>query len=249
MQEFLNADWAIILGSGLSFDLPFMVKKEIPYSQIDGLPEPKVQGHKGMAYYYELENRLKVVVFSGRFHLYEGRSVKEVQSIIDLIYNSKIKNILITNAAGGISKNLQVTDLMLINQIKDFQNNGDLSEPMGLLNCLDKNTLKISGSLFDFLKQELKLIEGSYAAVLGPNYETFSEINLFKLFNCSAVGMSTYLEVKRALELNLNIAAVSAITNLWSQTANPSHAEVLENSSATLAKLNKLFCKILNLSN
>lgn len=242
MQEFLNADWAIILGSGLAFDLPFIVKKEIPYGQIEGLPEPKVQGHKGIAYYYELENNLKVLVFSGRFHLYEGRSIEEVQAIVNLVYSLKIKNLLITNAAGGISKDLQVTDLMLISEIKDFQT----ANENNLLNCLNKNTLKIETSLYENLKTKINK-KGIYAAVLGPNYETLAEINLFKSFNCAAVGMSTYLEVKRALELKMNVAAISVITNLWSQSAKPTHAEVLENSRATQAKLKALFCKILSL--
>lgn len=235
-----TADWAIILGSGLTFDLPFISKQEISYAQIKGFPEPKVQGHKGIVYHYELTNNLKVLVFSGRFHLYEGRSVQEVQAIVDLIYSLKVQNLLITNAAGGISDNLEVTDLMLISEIKDLQ----VGDESGLLNCLDRNTLKIETLLFNTLKSEVHK-QGIYAAVLGPNYETMAEIALFKSLNCSAVGMSTYLEVKRALELNINVAAVSAITNLWSQFAEPTHSEVLENSKATQNKLNSLFERLL----
>ena len=248
-------DLAIILGSGLEFTLPMKSSQILAYSDIPGLPQIGVKGHKGHMVLGEIEvsakKSLKVLIFAGRFHLYEGYNPEQVQSLIQLIIGLQAKNLLITNAAGGIAENLQVGDLMIINEIKDYQNSGELKSERGLLNCLTKPTLKVDTNLTSFLKSlnssdEINLKQGIYAAVLGPNFETDAEIQLFRNQECSAVGMSTYLEMKLALEKNLDVAALSIITNSWCQKGQPSHQEVLENSKLAQKKLDAVISKILD---
>ncbi len=246
LQSFASAKLAIILGSGLECTLPFVKQTSLKYSEINDFPQTHVQGHKGVITFGELENGFGVLCFAGRFHLYEGWSVEEVQTIVNLVHQFGIPNLLITNAAGGISEELQVTDLMVINKIKDYQNDGQLTDPNGLIGCLTKQPLEVSTGLSQFLLSQNNLKSGTYAAVLGPNYETLAEINLFKQQGCSAVGMSTYLEIKKALELGINVAAISSITNSWSSSSQPTHAEVLENSKATQQKLNQVFASVIN---
>lgn len=239
LQSAPAADLAIILGSGLNCNFAFKNSHTLKYSELEGFPQAQIQGHKGLVTYGELSNGAKVLIFAGRFHLYEGYSVAEVQTIIKLIESLGIKNLLITNAAGGITDDLQVADLMLIEAVKDYQNDGNLLTERGLLDCLTKTPLKVESELSEFLAlQNLK--KGSYAAVLGPNYETHAEINLFKEQGCKAVGMSTYLELKLALEKGLNVAAISVITNSWCSKETPSHDEVLHNSSQGQAQLDSI---------
>ena len=234
-------DLAIILGSGISCDLPFVKTLTVPYADLIGFPKTHVQGHKGLITLGELSNGAKVLIFAGRFHLYEGHSPDTVQTIVKLIAALGIKNLLITNAAGGIDESLRVADLMLIEAVRNYQVPDDDDAERGFLNALTKPPLVIESSLSEFISSQDNIGRGTYAAVLGPNYETPTEIKLFKQQGCSSVGMSTYLELKLALELGLNVAAVSVITNSWSCSAAPSHHEVLENSSRAQAAINQLF--------
>ncbi|MDJ0625767.1 MAG: purine-nucleoside phosphorylase [Candidatus Caenarcaniphilales bacterium] len=233
------ADLAVILGSGIKCTLSFVWSKTIDYSSIAGLPQINVEGHTGQVTFGQLSNGKKLLVFAGRFHLYEGYSVDDVQSIVKSIGYLGVKNVLITNAAGGIDASLKVTDLMLITGIKDYQCDGNLFEERGLLNCLIKEKTSINTPLTNNLRTS-RLKEGTYAAVLGPNYETESEINLFRMQKCSAVGMSTNLEVQYCLENNLNVAAISVITNSWFSKSIPTHQEVIQNSQLAQNKFDNL---------
>ncbi len=232
---------AIILGSGINLNFPdCQTIAEASYTNIPGFPKIGVSGHKGLIQHFKVNNQ-NILAFGGRFHLYEGYSVEQVQIIINLIYSLKIPNLLITNAAGGISEKLLVGDLMLIEEIKNFQ----IFASGNPFDNLKSNNLKINTTLNDKITHNYPQIKkGNYAAVLGPNYETNAEIQLFKKFNCAAVGMSTYLEVKFALENKMNFSAISVITNSWSEAEIPSHEEVLANSKANSQKLSNL---ILNL--
>ncbi len=250
LENFLNDKTpvlAIILGSGLQCNLPFVKTEIFSYSELPNFPQTLVKGHKGQMTVGELANGNFVLVFSGRFHLYEGRTPSEVQTIVNYLHGLGVLNLLITNAAGGIAQNLNIADLMIIDSIKDYQNEGNLQSDRGLLECTLKEPLEIKSKLLDFLLAKSSLKRGRYVAVLGPNYETAAEINLFRSQGCSAVGMSTYLEVKRALELNLNVAALSVITNSWNLPAEPTHEEVLANSKLAQQKLDKLFEEICEL--
>jgi purine-nucleoside phosphorylase len=239
-----KANLALILGSGLACNLPFVKTQTVPYSNIPGFPQTHVQGHKGTLTLGELSDGLKVLIFAGRFHLYEGHSAETVQTIVRLINQLGIKNLLVTNAAGGINKDLEVADLMLIDGVRDYQNDGNLQGERGLLACLTKEPLIVKSKLSDFLQDKTYLKCGNYAAVLGPNYETLSEIELFRAQGCSAVGMSTYLELKLALELGLNVAGVSVITNSWNLSGHPTHEEVLVSSQMAQKKLDEVFERV-----
>ncbi|MDX1919258.1 MAG: purine-nucleoside phosphorylase [Candidatus Caenarcaniphilales bacterium] len=250
LKDFLSSqkpDLAIILGSGISFDLPLSSAQSISYQDLPGMPQTSVKGHKGKLVFGKTASGKKILIFSGRYHLYEGLGCEEVQLPVKIIHSLGCKNILLTNSAGGIQSELKVADLMIIEAIKDYQNDGKLNNPRGLLDCLEKSSLKLDTKLTQEILIDSSLKTGAYAAVLGPNYETLSEISLFKYQDCSAVGMSTYLEAKFALEKSLNVAAVSVITNIWNDDSKPTHKEVLENSSKAKVKMNRLFERIVSL--
>lgn len=234
-------DLAIILGSGINLNFPdCQIIAQINYADISGFPAIGVSGHKGLIQHLKVNNQ-NILAFAGRFHLYEAYSIEQVQTIVNLIYAFKIPNLLITNAAGGLSDQLLVGDLMLIEQISNFQ----VFSSGSPLDNLQDNNLQINTALNErIIKTNSTIKRGNYAAVLGPNYETDAEIQLFKKLNCSAVGMSTYLEAKFAIENKMNFSAISVITNSWSASEIPSHEEVLANSKANSQKLSDLILKI-----
>jgi purine-nucleoside phosphorylase len=238
--------YAVILGSGIELSLKPKSKSEISYSEIENFPEVSVKGHKGTITHLKFANKKSLISFSGRFHLYEGLHKDEVTLIVKLIRDLGIQNLLITNAAGGINEGFQVGDLMIIDEIKDFQNLANLEDPLGLLNCLEKPALRINSSLKDkIIEQNNDLKRGCYVAVLGPNFESLSEIKLFKKLNCDAVGMSTLLEVNYALTHSMNICGISVITNVWNNEAQPTHTEVLDSSEGAKERISQLIANLL----
>lgn len=241
LESCQKPDLAIVLGSGINFNLPLRSSQSINYHEIPEMPNPSVKGHKGKLVIGETFTGQTILLFSGRYHLYEGFEPEDVMLPVQITHSLGCKNILLTNSAGGIASNLDVADPMLITAIKDYQNKGNLKSERGLLDCIEKPPLKLNSKLTESFSHDTSLKKGIYAAVLGPNYETLSEIGLFKDQDCSAVGMSTYLEALYAMEHQMNVAAISVITNIWKNDSKPSHEEVLENSSKAEQRINHIF--------
>ena len=220
---------------------------EIDYTDIPlfnskhNIHKKKIKGHSNKIKIFQINNK-NVLVFCGRRHLYQGYDFSEVTVNIKLAYELGIKNILLTNAAGGLNKKLHAGDLMLIDGFIDLMQ----STERGVLSGIIEKPFKISTKLTKDLKSTNKLKSGTYAGMLGPSYETYSEINLLKHLGASAVGMSTIPEIICAKSLGMNYAAISIISNIWDEKHKPSHKEVLRNVSRANEKLNSTICKILD---
>ena len=150
-----------------------------------------------------------------------------------------VKKLIITNAAGGISKTLKAGDLMLINGFID------LMQPTekGILSGITQQPFKINTKLTKLFSKKIK--SGVYAGMRGPSYETYAEIKLLQSLGASAVGMSTVPEIICAKSLGLNYAAVSVISNAWSPTHKPNHEAVLKQVKKANEKLDKLVREII----
>ncbi|MBI2995412.1 MAG: purine-nucleoside phosphorylase [Candidatus Melainabacteria bacterium] len=218
---------AIITGSGIKL----FEDKRTAFSS-------NIKGHEHSLKLYKIKGKY-ILVFSGRHHLYEGLSITDVAANIRLIYELGIKKVLITNAAGGINKKFKVGDLMLITGFID------LMQPTerGILNGITQPPYGFKTKL----SSQLYLKQGIYAGVLGPTYETYSEIKLLQSLGASAVGMSTVPEIICAKSLGLDFAAISVISNVWNKNHKPSHEEVLKNVKKANKKLEKLILDILKL--
>ncbi|MGC9064712.1 MAG: purine-nucleoside phosphorylase, partial [bacterium] len=103
---------AIILGSGISIFEENIIFS-IGYNEIPSMAKPMVPGHKGRLEVVDVDGE-RVVILRGRFHLYEGYSAKEVVFPIEVVGNLGIRLVIVTNASGGINKNLSPGDIMLI---------------------------------------------------------------------------------------------------------------------------------------
>jgi purine-nucleoside phosphorylase len=251
----LRPTLAIVLGSGFHHALTELrVDKKISYAKIPGFPKPTVSGHAGELYFGRF-GKTPVIVLSGRAHFYEGHEMERVTFAVRALAAFGIRDLLLTNAAGGINKNFRAGDFMVLADHINFMGANPLrgahipSLPrfVDLTETYDK---KLRELLFRAGKiSKLKLQRGVYLAVSGPSYETPAEIRAFAKLGADAVGMSTVPEAIAARQCGLNVAGVSCITNLAAGIGKEklSHTEVLETAERVktlAAKLLKKFAEL-----
>ena len=235
----LRPTLAIVLGSGFHHALAELrVDKKISYAKIPGFPKPAVSGHAGELYFGHL-GKTPVLVLSGRAHFYEGHEMERVTFAVRALAEFGITDLLLTNAAGGISKNFRAGDFMVLTDHINLMGTNPLRGPAmaGLPRFVDLTETydkKLRELLFRAGKiSKLKLQRGVYLAVSGPSYETPAEIRAFDTLGADAVGMSTVPEAIAARQCGLNVAAVSCVTNLAAGIGRKklSHVEVLETAA------------------
>jgi len=246
---------SIILGSGLGdFAEQLQIHKSISTSDIPGYPASTVVGHKGKIHFAEYENK-KVILFQGRVHFYEGYNINEC--IIPVIISHKLgaKNLLLTNAAGGINKNFVPGDLMLATSLNGILIKKELTDLIGLTDLAGKdNFINLPDVELNILiktaakSENINLKEGIYLYTKGPTYETPAEIRFFAKYGADAVGMSTVHEAVYSSYLGMKTAAISCITNFASGISDQklSHSEVTDTADRvkeTFAKLVKSVIK------
>jgi purine-nucleoside phosphorylase len=243
-----DIDCAIVLGSGFGAALRDRVDgTTVSYRKIDGMPQPSVVGHAGEAHIGMLHGR-RVVAFSGRFHLYEGRATDEVVYPILAAAHAGAKTFVLTNAAGGLDPEYRTGDLMLI---ADQLNLTGTSPLIGteMLPGQEVRFVDMAGAYAPHLRQlarhiaceySIVLHDGIYAGLVGPAYETPAEVRYLRTIGADAVGMSTVLETIAARALGRDVVGLSLITNVHGAGATTTHEEVIfaaERSAEDVAKL------------
>ena len=244
----LRPTLAIVLGSGFHHILTALrVDKKMSYAKIPGFPQPTVSGHAGELFFGWLD-KTPVMVLSGRAHFYEGHPMERVTFAVRALAAFGIRDLLLTNAAGGINQKFRPGDFMALTDHINFMGVNPLrpSSAVAPLRKVDGGLLPrlprfvdltqvydpgLSALLFRAGKScRVQLRRGVYLAVSGPSYETPAEIRAFGRLGADAVGMSTVPEATVARQCGLNVAAVSCITNLAAGISKGkiSHAEVLE---------------------
>jgi purine-nucleoside phosphorylase len=216
----------------------------IPYNEIPGFPLPSVHGHAGELVAGELEGAA-LILQSGRFHLYEGHSSETVALPVRVFAQLGVEVLIVTNAAGGLRPTFRPPLLMLIADHLNLmgrtpllgpvahgeQRFPDMSEPYD--RALRQVTRQVATA------RSIHLEEGVYAGLLGPNYETPSEIRMLQRLGADAVGMSTVPEVLAARARGLRVLGISSITNPGAGLSQSplSHEEVLAAGRALAANL------------
>ena len=240
---------ALVLGSGFHHVLAALrVAKKIPYADIPGFPRPTVSGHAGELYFGRLGGT-PVLVLSGRAHFYEGHPMERVTFAVRALAAFGIRDLLLTNAAGGINSKFRAGDFMVLTDHINLMGVNPLRGPEmpGLPRFVDLTEVydpRLSARLFRAGKScNVRLRRGVYLAVSGPNYETPAEVRAFARLGADAVGMSTVPEAIVARQCGLNVAAISCITNLAAGISRGklSHGEVLE----TAGRVKMLAAKLL----
>ena len=212
---------AIVLGSGLG-NFSDKVKKVciINYSDIEDFPISTNKMHAGRFIFVYIESK-PVVLMDGRIHYYEGYSMEQVVTPIRIMKMLGAKNLILTNAAGGIDSDFKPGDLMVItDQITSFVPSplvGPNIEELGTR--FPDMTHVYASDLINKLesigkKYNLNLKKGVYLQTTGPNYETPSEIRAYKILGANAVGMSTACEAMVAVHCGMKVCGISCITNM-----------------------------------
>ena len=244
---------AVILGSGLgglSKSIGDAVR--IPFADIPGFPEVTVAGHEGAVIVGSLGGR-EIVALSGRFHLYEGHPPALAAFPVRVFHALGARDLFVSNAAGGISPKLAVGDLMMISDHLNLMGTNPLvgAAQEGETRFPDMTDAYNPGLRWVLRttaeKLGITLREGVYAGLLGPSYETPSEVKMLKLLGADAVGMSTVPEVIVARALGMRVVGVSCITNAAAGVTGAalSHAEVLETTNRVSAAFESLVTEFL----
>lgn len=251
----LRPHLALVLGSGFGQVLPKLTDAaRITYSQLHGFPTPGVAGHAGELLIGKLGGT-PVIILNGRAHYYEGHAMEQVTVGIRTLAALGVKDVLLTNAAGGINPKFRAGDFMALTDHINLMGVNPLRgpAPKGLPRFVDLTQAydaKLSGLLVKAAKAtRMKLQRGVYLAVSGPTYETPAEIRAFARLGADAVGMSTVPETIVARQHGLRVAALSCITNLGAGLSKTplSHEEVLETAERvkpTAAALLETFAKL-----
>ncbi|MGB0390759.1 MAG: purine-nucleoside phosphorylase [Salibacteraceae bacterium] len=218
----------IVLGTGLGGLVDLIdIDLEVEYDKIPHFPVATVEFHKGKLVYGQL-NGIRVIAMVGRFHFYEGYSLQEITHPIRVLKGLGIKNLIVSNAAGGINLDYSKSDLMLIeDHINLLPGNPLIGENLDEFgprfpDMSEPYSRKLNKLFHSIAKEKsIDVKEGVYVSVMGPNLETRAEYRYLKTIGADAVGMSTVPEVIVANHMNLPVCAISVITDL----CDPSNLE------------------------
>jgi purine-nucleoside phosphorylase len=215
-----NATTGLVLGTGLHHIISLIdIIETIPYTSIPGFPVSTVEFHKGNLVYGKIDNHY-LLIMQGRLHAYEGYSLQEIVFPVRVLRMLGIKQLFLSNAAGGINPGYKKGDLVIIEDHINLQSGNPLT---------GKNLDELGGRFPDMsepynpalsaaiMKQAeqlgIKLSKGVYAAVNGPNLETKAEYRYLRVIGADLVGMSTVPEVIAASHMQLPCAAISVVTD------------------------------------
>jgi purine-nucleoside phosphorylase len=245
----------IILGSGLG---PLAEELANPviidYGEIPYFPVSTAPGHKGRFVFGFLDSK-PVLAMQGRFHFYEGYDMQQVVFPVRVMKHIGIKTLIVTNAAGGINREFEPGDLMMIIDHIKFGGDHPLRGPnlseMGPrfndmsqaydkpLRSIVREAAKING---------IKLQEGVYAYMTGPSFETPAEIQMLRILGADAVGMSTVPEVISASHCGLKVIGISCISNMAAGILDQpiTEDEVIETGKRAAARFRSLISTIVS---
>ncbi len=233
--------FGIILGTGLGALINDVdVEYNLTYEDIPHFPVSTVEMHKGNLVFGQLEG-VDVVIMQGRFHFYEGYSMKEVTFPVRVMQMLGIETLLISNAAGGINTSFELSDLMIIrdhiNLMPENPLTGENHDDLGPRwpDMFDAYNSKLVKKGIEIAKtNDLNCKTGVYAGVPGPNLETPAEYKYLSIIGADAVGMSTVPEVIVARHMSLPVFAVSVITDLcYPGALEPVSIEKIISAAAT----------------
>lgn len=258
IRERINSevDVVVVLGSGLgAFAETLEESAIVPYEEIPDFARSTVEGHSGRLVVGKLpDSAIKIAVMQGRFHYYEGYSLDEVTLPIRAFGAMGVKKLVLTNAAGGVNQSFKAGDLMLINDhinlmmkspLRGQHDNrlGDRFPDMSEVYSKEYRRIAKESAV----ELNLRLTEGVYMSLQGPNYETPAEIRMMRLLGADAVGMSTVPEAIVARQMGMKTLGISLITNAAAgiEDAPINHAEVMEMGYRVSAQFCELLTKVL----
>jgi len=249
-----NPEIGIILGTGLGgLVSEINIQHSIPYNEIPNFPVSTVEGHSGRLIFGTLGNK-NVVAMQGRFHFYEGYTMEKVTFPVRVMKLLGIKNLIVSNASGGVNPDYEVGDLMIIEDHICLIPNpliGENIDELGtrfpdMSESYDKNLIKLAEDIA--AENNLPVKKGVYVALTGPTLETPAEYKHMRIIGGDTVGMSTAPEVIVARHMNIPCFAMSVITDLGipGKIQKVTHEEIQKVSEVAEPKLTLIIKELIS---
>lgn len=249
-----NPEYGIILGSGLgSFTDDIKIEFTMPYNEIPNFPVSTVQGHKGALVFGTIGDK-KVVAMQGRFHFYEGYSMKEVTFPVRVMKFLGVKKLIVSNASGGVNPNYKIGEIVIIKDHINFTPehplhgvNDDRFGPR-FVNMSEPYSRKMIAKAKELAAElNIEVKDGIYLGLQGPSFETLAEYKMVKILGADCVGMSTVPEVIVARHMDLETFGISVITDIGDEANidTISHDEVLEAAQNAEPKVRRLIKELI----
>ena len=240
---------AIVLGTGLGrLSEEIEVVDAFPYNEIPNFPVSTVEGHSGRLIFGRLGSK-DVMALQGRFHYYEGYDMKQVTFPVRVMHELGIRNLFVSNAAGGMNPGFEIGDLMLITDHINFMPEHPLHGPNfptgprfpDMHEAYDHAFLDMARQIAR--EKGIRTVEGVYLATQGPTYETPAEYKMYRIFGADTVGMSTVPEVIVARHCGIRVFGISIITDLGveGKIVEVSHEEVQRAADAVQPLMADIF--------
>jgi purine-nucleoside phosphorylase len=236
----------IVLGTGLGgLTKEIEPLDSLPYGEIPHFPVSTVKGHEGKLIFGKLGGK-HVVAMQGRFHYYEGYTMKEVTFPIRVLKLLGIKLLILSNAAGGVNPEFNIGDLMVIKDHINLMGNNPLigKNDTGLGPRFPDMSETYDKKIISYFTKiarhhSIQFHVGVYAAVSGPTFETPAEYHYIRVLGADAVGMSTVPEAIVARHMALPVLAVSVISDLGveGKIVEITHDDVIDAASLVEPKL------------
>jgi purine-nucleoside phosphorylase len=248
----------LILGSGLgSFADTLADRVAIPFEQLSGFPGSTIVGHAGKLVYGrggEGLSTVEVLALQGRIHAYEGHDLARVAYPARTLIAAGCRTLIITNAAGGVHPSLRGGELIILSDHLNLLGGSPLRGPnddtLGarfpdMSEAYDRRLRALASAAGEELG--LKLLEGVYAALPGPQYETPAEVRMLRALGADLAGMSTVPEVIVAAHMGARVLGISCCTNPGAGLSphKLSHAEVTETAARVRDQFSALLSRIL----
>ena len=249
-----HPETAIILGTGLgSLVNEITDKNEIGYETIPNFPVSTVEGHSGKLIFGKLGNK-DIMAMQGRFHFYEGYSMKEVTFPIRVMRELGIKTLFVSNAAGGMNPSFEIGDLMIITDHINFFPEHPLrgkNIPYGprfpdMSEAYNQALIRKADEIAN--EKGIKVQHGIYIGTQGPTYETPTEYKMFRILGADAVGMSTVPEVIVANHCGIQVFGISVITDLGveGKIVEVTHEDVQKAADAAQPLMTTIMRELIN---
>jgi purine-nucleoside phosphorylase len=244
----------IILGTGLGgLVSEIEIEHSLPYNEIPNFPLSTVEGHSGRLILGILGGK-KVVAMQGRFHFYEGYSMEKVTFPVRVMKFLGIKNLILSNASGGVNPDYEVGDLMILEDhiclIPNPLIGANLDE-LGprfpdMSDSYCKDMIQIAQQIAS--ENNLPIQKGVYVALTGPTLETPAEYKYMRIIGGDTVGMSTAPEVIVARHMGIPCFAMSVITDLGvpGKIQKVTHEEIQKVSEVAEPKLTLIIKQLIS---
>jgi purine-nucleoside phosphorylase len=247
--------YGVILGSGLGNLTSEIVNHvKIPYGEIPNFPVSTVQGHGGSLIFGELGGK-NIIAMSGRFHYYEGYTMEEVTFPVRVMKALGVDTLLVSNASGGMNPSFEVGDLMILTDHiylqPDHPLRGKNFEELGprfpnMNNAYNPEMVKKGMQIAR--ENNITCHTGVYVGVQGPTFETPSEYKMFHILGGDVVGMSTTPEVVVARHGNMEVFAISVVSDMGyppEKADKVTHDFVLQKAAEAEPKMTKVIIELL----